>query len=190
MLIDSLLHELRSINGDLKDCLDTINFDDNKDRISIWAQANLLLIRMEMYDFDINPLLFAGAEKYAIPILKRVEKVYKCLDNLHYSKNISIKLKGNTWLKYKANDIIEIAFYIIIHNAIKYAPEHTEITITFIETRNTVKVVFSNYAELPEDSEIPNLTHRGYRELNAINYKNRAISIVKNMQFPGNCIYV
>lgn len=177
LLIDSLLHELRSINGDLKDCLDAINFDDNKDIIPIWAQANLLSIRMKMYDFDINPLLFAGAEKYDIPIFKRVEKVYKCLDNLHFSKNISIKLEGNTWLRYEANDIIEIAFYIIIHNAIKYAPEHSEITIRFIETGNTVKVVFSNFCELPDESELQKLTQRGYRGANAINGKTKGSGI-------------
>lgn len=171
ILIDSLLHELRSINGDLKDCLDAINFDNNKTVIPVWAQANLLSIRMQMYDFEINPNLFLQSEKYKIPIYKRIEKVYKCLDNLHFRKNVSIKLNGNTWLSFYSIDIIEIAFYIIIHNAIKYAPAQSDVNITFYEIGDNIKVVFSNTGFLPDKEEIEKLTERGYRGSNARNGK-------------------
>lgn len=168
ILIDSLLHELRTINGNLKDCLDLIDFRKvERNIVDIWAQANLLSIRMQMYDFEVNPEVLAGSGKYDIPIYRRVEKIYKCLDNAHFKKNIKIELKGNCHQTYNASDILEIAFYIIIHNAIKYAPEKSSIIIEFIETGNTVQVTFSNQAILPTKEEQPRLTERGYRGTNA-----------------------
>lgn len=166
-LMDSLLHELRRINGNLKDKLDSIDFEEDDRIIDIWAQSNLLSIRMQMYDFEANPQLFSQIGKYDIPIYRRIHKVKKCLNAELGKRNLDLNLVGTSHNQFEASDILEIAFYILIQNAIKYAVDDSVIEIIFNECGNQTTVTFRNKAELPRKDEVNDLVKRGYRGSNA-----------------------
>ncbi len=178
--LDNLLHELRHINGGLKDSINMIDFDDYPNLRDIWAQANLLSIRMLMYDYEVNPSILTTTRKSAVPIYKRVDKVAKCFKHHHCYKKTPIILTGETYLSFLATDILEIGFYIILHNAVKYADPGTIITIEFIEdigVNSTLIVKFTNIGHLPTDTELPHLFDRGYRGVNATGVNGTGIGL-------------
>ncbi len=165
--IDDLLHDARKVNGELKRCIDSLDFDEHPSIEEIWAQANLLSIIFKMYDVQVNTENLSSNEKYFIPLYRRIEKVYKCLDRSHFRKEISIKLNGTSYMEYEATDLIEIAFFIVIENAIKYAPRGSQINIDFSFIGDTQIIIFRNQATLPKTEELQSLTQRSFRGSNA-----------------------
>ena len=120
--IENLLHEVRKINSNLQDSIDSIDFDKVPQVVQeIWAQANLLSIRLRCYDYEVNPDIITNTGKFNFPVYKKIDKIRKTLRDACKDKNLTIKLKKNTFLAYRGHDILEVAFFIILENAIKYA---------------------------------------------------------------------
>lgn len=176
-LLDDTLHEIRKINNqikgninDLGKVIDSIDiYDDNADRHihntikTIEGNATLLSIRMDAYDILFNPASASKELDIMLGVYNKVEKVYKCLYPSRKEKKLEINLNGGTKKEFRLRNSIELAFFIIIENAIKYSPEGQDIDITFSDTPQGLDVEFCNWAICPEDDEIPRLTERGYR---------------------------
>lgn len=79
------------------------------------------------------------------------------------SKRLKVRLEGNTYKTYRSSSILEIALFIIIDNAVKYALEGTDIKIKFREEGTKLIVSFYNYGIRPEPKELQHLTERGVR---------------------------
>lgn len=164
-LLENTLHEIRKLNNQLKSSVELFTNEYSKDKLNfdkinslctdIYSIANLLTIRFDTYDLEVNPELNMNAITMEIPIFKKVEKVYKCLGARIQSKRLKVRLEGNSYS--------EIALFIIIDNAVKYALEGTEIIIKFKEDGNKLRVSFYNYGIRPELKELQHLTERGVR---------------------------
>lgn len=187
ILLENTLHELRKLNNQLKFCVERFSseYGDDDSILSslctdIYSISSLLSIRFDFYDFEVNPDLSFNSIKTEIPVYRKVEKVYKCLGPVIRNKSLRVHLEGKSFNKLYASSIFEIAIFIIIENAVKYAPENSEIKIRFQEASNNLKVTFSNWGIRPEDNEIPHLTEREYRSVNTRNnddYEGRGIGL-------------
>ena len=180
-LLDDTLHEIRKINDQIK--ANTLEVSTTFDKLSIEDEgidkhihntlktlegnASLLSIRMDAYDLAFNPASSGSEMEADIGVYNKVEKVYKCLYFNKKSNDITLHLCGNTERKYRLRNSIELAFFIIIENAIKYSPHGSEIFITFIEDGANLNVEFENYAICPQAEEIPHLTEREFRSNSA-----------------------
>lgn len=172
-LLENTLHEIRKLNNELKSCIESFSVETENliaqgHNIStlttdIYSISNLLSIRFDSYDFEVNPTLNANAIKTNIPIYRRIEKVYKCLQRRIRNKLLRLHMQGNSYNYYYASNILEIGFFIIIDNAIKYSPESEEIRIKFTEVEDNLKISFINFGIRPDESELSKLTQRGYR---------------------------
>lgn len=161
---DQLYKEIRALKGDYEEMKEIINISKN-----IEANTNLLSIRMDAYDMMSNPGRFANDMIVETPIYRKVEKVYKCLHAKRKEKNLNISLKGKTEMTFKLNSMIELAFFIIIENAIKYSPDSGEISVDFLEGYNCLTVRFKNWGICPKAEELPFLYDRGFRAEKIIN---------------------
>lgn len=180
-LLDDTLHEIRKINNQIK--ANTFEVSTTLDKLSIEDEeidkhvhnilktldgnTSLLSIRMDAYDLALNPASSGSEMEADIGVYNKVEKVYKCLYFNKKSNDLSIRLLGNTERKYRLRNSIELAFFIIIENAIKYSPHGAEIFITFIEDGEDLHVEFENFAICPKPEELPCLTDRGFRSKGA-----------------------
>ena len=181
-ILDDTLHEIRKINNQIKGNINSLKKaidrqyieDDDADKFirntlkTIEGNATLLSIRMNAYDIMLNPASATKELDMPIVVFSKVEKVYKCLYSSRKEKNLEIILNGNSTREYRLRNSIELAFFIIIENAIKYSPEGDEITITFEESVNSLKVEFHSWGICPGDEEMIRLTERGYRSKNVV----------------------
>lgn len=172
-LLENTIHELRKLNTQLKASVSKLNQSISQLRnsseyidslnLDIYSISNLMSIRLDFYDLEVNPMLNLGLSKSYIAIYRKVEKVYKCLRNEAKQKNINIILNGESYCMFNAGNIIEIAFFIILDNAIKYSLENEPINVTFTENENRLILTFKNWGIRPGDDEIKKLTDRNYR---------------------------
>lgn len=181
-LIDDTIHEIRKINNqinknviDLSKGIDDIDiYEENAERFihntlkTLDANSSLLSIRMDAYDIMFNPASMSKELDVMMGVYAKVEKVYKCLYPSKKEKNLTIRLIGGSEKSFRLRNSMELAFFIIIENAIKYSPLNQYIDITFTDTREGLEVRFVNWAICPKDDEMERLTERGYRSQNII----------------------
>lgn len=179
-LIDDTIHEIRKINNQInknvsdlsKGIDDIVIYDDNNDRFirntlkTLDANSSLLSIRMDAYDILFNPASMGNELDVMMGVYAKVEKIYKCLYPSKKEKNLSINLIGGSEKKFRLRNSMELAFFIIIENAIKYSPINQNIDIKFTDNREGLEVQFVNWAICPKDDEMNRLTERGYRSQN------------------------
>lgn len=181
ILLENTLHEIRKLNNQLKNSVDIFLSETNKprrdwERINdvckdIYSTASLMSIRFDYYDFEVNPTLNTNAIEIPIPIYKKIEKIYKCLTNRIIKKGLHVILDGKSYNLYRTSSIIEIALFIIIDNAIKYALEGSDIKIKFKEEGKKLSVTFNNWGICPDGSEKELLTERGFRSKKIVDSK-------------------
>ena len=195
-LLDDTLHEIRKINNqikgnihDLTKVIDTQEIEDeNVDRHihnalkTIEGNSTLLSIRMDAYDILFNPASASKELDIMLGVYSKVEKVYKCLYPSKREKRLDINLVGGSVKEFRLRNSIELAFFIIIENAIKYSPENDGIDISFCDTINGLDVEFRNWAICPQEDELSHLTERGYRS--------QAVSSKKNYEGSGLGLYL
>ena len=181
-LVEDTIHEFRKINNQIKRSAyrlsrviesisvsdESLSSDIENTMRTLSANASLLSIRMDSYDMVVNPSSLSEEMEAPLCVYSKVEKVYKCLYSTRVDKGVNINLEGKSTLKFQLKSTIEIAFFIILENAIKYSPRGEEIKVTFTEKNRQLIVVFKNYGIAPSDSELPRLTERGYRALEIV----------------------
>ncbi|OJV91801.1 MAG: hypothetical protein BGO34_06700 [Bacteroidia bacterium 44-10] len=172
-LLDNTIHEIRKLNNQLKGYISKLNYHtqnlrertDNIDKLNldIYATTNLMSIRLNTYDLEVNPELNLNSSPKEIAIYKKIEKIYKCLSIETGKKQLSVRLEGNSYNSFFSSDVIEIAFFIILENAIKYSPQQKNIDIIFKEKNDELTLTFKNWGFRPRENELKLLTNRGYR---------------------------
>lgn len=175
-LLNETLHEVRKINNQLKasilqlsHALNSVYIDASKSneieniRKNIEANTSLLSIRMDAYDMILNPESIENEMVVSIPVYKKIEKVYKCLYAQKKEKNIEIQMSGHSIQCFRLSNTIELAFFIVIDNAIKYSRENGVITIKFMNYTCSLEVSFMNWGIRPLEEEWTHLTERGFR---------------------------
>lgn len=176
-LLDDTIHEIRKINNQIKATslnltrqINSLVFDNPDIERSITntlktldANASLLSIRMNAYNLLLNPSSTDGELMTTMGVYSKIEKVYKCLYASRNAKRLNVILRGKTERVCRLRDSIELAFFIIIENAIKYSPDGEDISIIFAENDDFLKVDFINFAICPKTNELNHLKERGFR---------------------------
>ena len=179
-LIDDTIHEIRKINNQINKNVSDLSkgvvgidiYDESTYKFihntlkTLDANSSLLSIRMDAYDITFNPASMGKELDVMMGVYAKVEKVYKCLYPSKKEKNLTITLIGKSEKKFRLRNSMELAFFIIIENAIKYSPANKNIDITFTDEKDGLNVQFFNWAICPNEDEMERLTERGYRSQN------------------------
>ena len=177
-LIDDLLHEVTKINNQLAQDvghIDRVNRQANlydayaKEEINnsiqtLSALTSLFSIRLSLFNLLFEPSVADRGVETDMHVFRKIERAYKCLHYERSAKKIDIQLRGNSNLTFRLKSSMEIAFFIIIENAIKYSPSGEKIDIHFWEDgTGKLEVTFVNIARTPREDEMSHLTERGFR---------------------------
>jgi K+-sensing histidine kinase KdpD len=109
---------------------------------SIMAAQQMMSVRLDIVDYEVGHALHRPPER--IPVFRKVEKVYKCFWNKMAHRKIKHRLSGNSFGFTVGPPILEIVPFVIIENAIKYAPQGSELVIAFEELDKEIYVYFES----------------------------------------------
>lgn len=173
-VLDNTFHELRKLNQQLKVQAEhliysTNNFEWNqveeikKFSQTIFSTSQLISIRLNTYDFGVNPNLSLYQERSPIKVHKKFLKVAHCLREYALNKQIKIQLIGESYSAIMANDILELLPYLLLDNAIKYSLIGRTIDVNFKEINNDLHVQIKSFSLRPHENELNRLVNRGVR---------------------------
>lgn len=178
-LIEDTIHELRKLNRDFKvQCEELISMIDevkndelHQQSRKVFSLSQLMSIRLDTYDFGMNPINQLNKTKQPISIHKKITKAAKCLFAKATSNNVFIRWQGDSYSEFWANDVVELLPYILIDNAIKYSLPKKDVIIKFKEDGQLLTVLITSYSLRPQRGDISKLFERGYRDPNAAHLK-------------------
>ena len=174
-VLNNTFHELRKLNSQLKTQVENLIYqtnmlgrDDELSRIKYLAQnifstTQLVSIRLNTYDFGVNPELGISDVKSEIQIHKKVVKVAHCLREYANEHYVRINIVGESYCLVEANDVLELLPYLLLDNAIKYSLKNKNIEVKFVEFEDKLVVTFRGVSIRPQSKDISSLKERGVR---------------------------
>ena len=188
-LILELFHDVRKVNGTTKnncqELLDGIDENDPKKKalLNILDASNLISLRLDYYQFVVNPNTLIKNEK--ISIYRIYEKCIQAFKSTTQPRGINFNL-GKYWKGVDGQRIINLVPYVILENAIKYAPNNSEISVSFVDANDNCTVTVSSLGPKVEANELDLIFRSGYRGIHALDKKNISgtglgLSIVKDI---------
>lgn len=172
--LTALVHDLRHLSGSIyHSAIEAENANNDRDRSrtaelikTIIASQTMLRVRIDYLDFVNSVDRFDDIEK--IPVYSRVDKVKRCFSASAKHKNIEIFLSGESFRLAEGPNILDIVPYTLIENAIKYAPNDTNIYIEVRDTEFESEVSVESIGPRLEENELTSIFARGFRGANAI----------------------
>lgn len=182
--IDSIAHEVKQLNAQIKErcdvILQTYHIDEDNINLSteeinalkkeirtIYLSSSMISSRFSLYDYEKNPdALIQGAE-FPCNIYKKFDKIKKIFKN-YMKKSIPITLVGSSYKHFNAYPTFELIPLLIIENAVKYSYSGNEVSITFKELPGDIlKVSIVSYSPYCSASDMEHLFEKGFRGKNA-----------------------
>lgn len=136
---------------------------------TVIASQTMLRVRIDYLDFANSVDRFVDEE--LIPVFSRVDKVIRCFRASARHKGIEIRLAGESYRLAKGPNILDIAPYTLIENAIKYAPENTPINVAVSDGEGVTDVSVKSLGPLLHEDENQSIFRRGFRGTNATLYR-------------------
>lgn len=176
-----LFHDIRKICAHIKNkSEDIIAFEDNTREIAencdtfevlqrvknIEALASVATSRFDVYDISMNPEIMCLGQKRNRTVYKKFHKARYMLTN-YLEKNVTITMSGQSVFSHPIYQTFDVLPFILLENAIKYAPENSDVTVCFREEYNNLYVTIVSEGPTCTEEELPYLLAKGFRGANA-----------------------
>lgn len=172
--VNNIFHDIRKFNAQLKSKSDSIYKraeSSMKNRHDFMSNAKsireicwFITLRLNSYDFANNEELLSASPQSTYNLYRSFDKVRICIKERADQKNIKIWLHANRECRdIKAYDCIELLPVIFLDNAIKYAPNDTEIVINFVEKSDMQQITIESVGPILFEHEKERIFQRGYR---------------------------
>ena len=178
LIMRTNIHEIRSINSDIYNAIYRLRgnieqTDYSKDRDfqiirNIEELSKVLRTRTDVLDVLSNPALLQ-ASKNSIPIYRAFDRIVRSLNQTAISEGVNLFMSGSSMGRIMGIPLFDVIPYLVIQNAIKYAPMESDIEINFAEFDHNVVIKISSEGPLVEDSELERIFILGYRGKHARN---------------------
>ena len=180
------IHEVRSINSDiyhavyeLRTNVITDGFRESRDvsRIrNIEELSELLRTRTDVLDVLSNPAVL-NASTSRISVYRAFDRIVRSLTPAAKSKQVHLNLLGSSRGHVRSSRFFDVVPYLVIQNAIKYAPKASSVEVEFSETEDDVTVVISSIGPLVQTGERERLFLSGFRGKNAKEFSQEGTGI-------------
>lgn len=171
------MHEIRRLNLDIKAQAEEMTANINKGHVdkdfldyraqNIFGTSSLISIRLDSYDFHVNPKALSLGKELQISVFKKFEKTKHCLQIECIRNRVQIKLDGQSYQLIAGYPIFELLPFVLLENAIKYSPPDQSITVSFIEEKDGLQVIVNSIGPRLNDDEHKFLFDREFRGQNA-----------------------
>lgn len=148
------MHEIRRLNLDVKAQAEEMTANLNRGYAdmefldyraqNIFGTSSLISIRLDSYDFHVNPNALSSGSEVQIEIFKKFDKTKHCLQVECGRRKVQIKLDGQCRQSIKGYPIFELLPFVLLENAIKYSPPDQSITVSFVEDKQGLQVIVNS----------------------------------------------
>jgi Histidine kinase-, DNA gyrase B-, and HSP90-like ATPase len=165
----NLTHDLRAISSEIYHTALTANStaeDANETDLaeSIRAIMNaqqMMSLRLDIVDYESGHS--AGRPKENIAVYKKTMKVLHCFANRMNHRHVKYRIEGKQFNLVYGPPIFEIVPFVIVENAVKYAPSGSEIIIRFEENDDEIVARFDSLGPRIRDSEKSKIFEQHFR---------------------------
>ena len=181
--IDSISHEVKKLNAQIKDRSDaiiqayadeSIQFLDKSalhdliERIkTIYVCSAMINTRFSLFDYEKNSHILAQGAAFDCNIYKKFDKMRIIFSN-YLGRKVSIVLIGSSYRCFWAYPTFEMIPLLLIDNAIKYSYVNNPVEIVFNEAGDKLIVDIKSYSPYCSKTDIENIFQKGFRGKNAI----------------------
>lgn len=176
--IKDLLHETRSLNGQVKNTIDQL-LESQSDEDGLDSETLLNTLknvhvcsymisnRFAYFDSVLNPTLSTNPP-LSLVIFRKFDKMRKLLKG-YMRKNVWISLNTpqQSDYRYPIYQTFEILLFILFENAIKYSPDGYPVNVNFAENGEVLDVTISSIGPYCDENELLRLCQKGFRGENA-----------------------
>ncbi|HAG35428.1 MAG TPA: hypothetical protein DCL34_01230 [Erythrobacter sp.] len=165
----NLTHDLRAIGTEIyHGALDARhaainNFTkDLDDKIDLVLNAQQMMsLRLDIIDYENG--LSTNRPRELIHPYPKVEKVLKCFSGKLDARQISWRMDGRSRDRIYGPPIFEIVPFVIVENALKYAPYRSEVLVRFEEDDGKSIIRFESYGPKISSREKEKIFEKDYR---------------------------
>ena len=172
LIMRANIHEVRSINTDiynavyrLKENLEQSDYKEDRDHPivrNIEELSKILRTRTDVLDVLSNPILLT-APRNSIPIYRAFHRVVRSLNSTAIAAGVHMHMTGASVGRVTGIMLFDVIPYLVIQNAIKYAPRGSNIEVGFTEGNNHVVIRVTSEGPLVEEDEIERIFMSGFR---------------------------
>jgi len=171
------MHEIRRLNLDIKSQAEEMIENLSRGSVdtnflgyraqNIFGTSSLVSIRLDAYDFHVNPAVFSTGTKISLQVYRKFEKAMHCLQVESRKKQTRIRFVGQSYDAIMGHSVLELLPFVLLENAIKYSPPNQEVTVTFQGAANRLEIIISSIGPTLFQSEEKDLFARDFRGVNA-----------------------
>lgn len=172
--IENIFHDVRKYNAQLKAITDKIyhKAEGNSKKFehflnqakSMRSTTWFISLRLNSYDFAYNEEIMSQTIKSSYNIRKIFDKIRHCMKKIIDEKNLRINIETNgSCMDIQAYDSIENLPFILVDNAIKYAPNNTEVNINIEDSVDALRFSVSSIGPVLLAGEDEKIFNRKYR---------------------------
>jgi signal transduction histidine kinase len=144
--------------------LDQQNADNARGQaLAILQTAQMLSARLDLIDFETNPSAFESEPRVSTSVFGKFDKARKMLGPKAREKSVKIQLEGTSMRKLDMYPVFDIVPFLLVENAVKYAPRNSDITIHVSEHPREIEVTVESLGPMVPADEISKLFEKGYR---------------------------
>lgn len=178
----TIAHEIRNFNRDIKssaeEVLWQIDANEHPDLPAIkekgqtiFALSSLISVRLSTLDFDNNPTSITAGGTTDHRVHSKFYKARQCLTEwAHRNGEKRIDLEGNCFKTIPLFQIFDLLPFLILENAVKYAPFGEVILVVFDRDAKSNTVTVSSYGPPVEQDELAALGTSTFRTRAAQEY--------------------
>lgn len=182
--IDSMFHELRKLNAQMKEHCDSIfsNYGDKGDlyqllpeeysnlfeRIkTLYVISTMINTRYSLYSYEKNKEILTLGSPINTNIYKKFDKCRRVLMN-YQKRNVFINFSGTSYKIIRAYSSFEMIPFLLLENAIKYSTMNSEINVTFVSEASSLLIKIESFSPYCSKEELLKVFEKGIRGKNAI----------------------
>lgn len=149
--------------------LNAINADNARDQAqAILHTAQMVSARLDLIDLQINPDIFQKEARVVSGVYSKFDKARKMLRMRARAKNVNIKMEGRSHRQIDAYRVFDILPFLLLENAVKYAPSGTEVVVSINEYPAEIEASVDSIGPTLGEDEKERITESGFRGKGAI----------------------
>lgn len=181
--IESISHEVKKLNAQIKDRSDIIvqTYGQDPDTVvseediplllekikTIYVCSAMINARFALLDYEKKPQALQQGAPYDCNIYKKFHKMSIIFSN-YLGRKAQIIIKGNSYRCIRAYPSFEMIPLLIVDNAVKYSNESKNITVEFHEYGKQLVVDIDSFSPYCSMDDLSKICNKGYRGKNAV----------------------